>query len=44
MAFKKQTAYQTAPGQYDPNISASKLKAAGWKIGTDTRKGNVHRD
>lgn len=41
LAFEKQKGYQTAPGQYDPKHENTKLKAAGWRIGTETRPGMV---
>lgn len=33
--------FQTAPGQYDPDVSKVKHKASGWRIGTEQRPGMV---
>ncbi len=38
---EKAKLFQTSPGQYDPKPEATKLKAAGWRIGTETRPGMV---
>jgi len=35
--------FQTAPGQYDPSVEATKLKAAGWRIGSEVRPGMVRK-
>ena len=35
--------FQTAPGQYDPSLDATKLKAAGWRIGSEVRPGMVRK-
>ena len=39
--FEKAQGFQTSPGQYDPIPEKTKLKAAGWRIGTEQRKGMV---
>ena len=40
---EKQKTFQTAPGQDDPKPEATRMKAAGWRIGTENRPGMVPR-
>ena len=43
LAVKKQRMYQTAPGQYDPLVEYTKMKAVGWRIGNEKRPGMVKK-
>jgi len=43
LAFEKAQDFQTSPGQYEPDFSKLKNKAAGWRIGTEQRPSMVTR-
>ena len=40
---KTKRSFQTAPGQYDPMVEYTKMKAAGWRIGSEKRQGMVRK-
>ena len=43
MVANKRRGFQTAPGQYDPMMEYTKMKAAGWRIGSEKRPGMVKK-
>ena len=43
LASDNKRKFQTAPGQYDPLIEYTKMKAAGWRIGHEKRPGMVRK-
>lgn len=43
LGVETQRKFQTAPGQYDPMVEYTKMKAAGWRIGHEKRPGMVRK-